>query len=135
MEHRVGRLFTDLTIVTVDRFLDLLEGRQGRFDFAVQDEAQFLDRLDIERVGHKHLDRVVFVGNRNDFVFAGYRFGNQFDDLVGNSNRLQIDVFKVMEFRKCLGDLFARGVSEAREHRPDLLVFFPGKRSGFVELL
>ena len=101
-----------MTVVPVDCFLDMFFWGQCGFDFAVKDEPQFFDGLDIERVVDEDFDRVVFVGDWNDGVFAGDRFGDEFDDLVGDSNRRDIDVFEVVEFREGLGGLLAGGVAE-----------------------
>jgi hypothetical protein len=61
LEHRVRRFTFDLTVVLVDRFLDLVARRQGDFDLPIENEPQFFDRIDVVGIADDHLQRILIL--------------------------------------------------------------------------
>ena len=74
-------------------------GGEDRLDVLVQDELKLLHRVEVGRIAHDDLEHPVFVRQRQDDVFAGHRFGHQFDDGGGDG-------------------YFARLIDASRETRP-----------------
>ena len=61
------------------------------------------------------LQRAVFFGQRNHRVFAGDRFGHQFDDRRRNRHVAQVVVLKPIAGGHRLHDLFAGGVAQLHQ--------------------
>ena len=64
------------------------------------------------RIADQHLEGAIFFRERNDRVFAGDRFGHEFDHRRRNRDVVQVVVFVAVELGEGLGDLFAVGVAE-----------------------
>lgn len=85
-----------LAIVPVDGLLDAFAGGQGDFDLAVQDEPQFLERIQVVRIADDDAQGPVFLGHRQDRVFPGDRLGHQFHDRGGDVHLAQVDVVQAV---------------------------------------
>ncbi len=99
LQHRVGALVLHLAVMPVDGLQDAFPRGQGDFDLAIQNEPQFLERIEIVRVADDHPQRAVLLGHRQNGIFAGDRFGHQFDDRGRNDDFAQIDVVEAMLLR------------------------------------
>ncbi len=64
LEHRVSRFPFRLTVVAVDRLLDMFLRGQSDFDGSIENEAKVGDCVDVERVGNQNPNRVVLFGVR-----------------------------------------------------------------------
>ena len=88
-----------------------------------------------QRIADDNLQRAVFLGQRQNGVFAGDRFGHEFDDGGGNGDFVQIDEVQAMLLGHGPHDFFAGGVAE-----DDQLVREPScpttwRRFGFGQLV
>ena len=86
-------------------------------------------------VGNEDFDGLIFVGDGDDFVFAGDRLGHELDHVVWNPDGAQINIFKLVEFGERLGNLFAGGVAEFDEALSDGRILFFRNSFGFGQLL
>jgi hypothetical protein len=90
LQHRVHRLGFALPVITVDRFDDLFARSQHRQNVFVQDELQLLNGVNVHGVAHDHLERPVFLRQRQNNVFPRHRFGHQLNDRRRNAHLVQI---------------------------------------------
>ena len=98
---------------------------QGDFDVAVENEAQLLARVVIERVADDDFQRAVLLGHRQDGVFAGDRFGHQFDDRRRNDDFVQVDEVEAMLLGDGPHDFVAAGIAEADQFVADAACRIP----------
>ena len=116
-----------LAVVAVDGLEDAFPRGQGDIDLAIEDEPQFFERVEIQRIADDDLQRAILFGHRQDGVFAGHRFGHEFDDRRRNHDFVQIDevqaVFlgdrphdfvggRIAQHRQLVGNLLARGFGD-----------------------
>ena len=135
LQHRVSGFTFDLPVVLVDRPLDRLFRGQCGFDLAIEDESQFFDGFQVEGVRDQDPQRAVFVAERQDHVFAGDRFGDQFDDLVRNPFLAKIDKGDFVEFGESQGDFFGCRVFQLDQDVADINAGFFGDVLGFGQLI
>ena len=121
-----------LAVVAVDRFENALARGQRDVHFAVENELQLLERLVVERIADQHLERTIFLGQRNDRVLAGDRFGHQFDHRRRNRHIAQVEELIAVHVGHRLHDLLAGGVALLDEDLVDLaaVVLGDGLRLG-----
>ena len=72
----------------------------------------FSKRVEVERIADDDLQRAVFLGHRQDRVFAGHRFGHQFDDRRRNDDFVQIDEVEAVLLGHRPHHFFAGGIAE-----------------------
>ena len=109
--------------------------RDADLDLAIQNELQLLERLEVERIAHQHLQRAVFFGERNDRVFAGDRLGHEFHDRRRNRHVVQIEELVAVQVGHRLHDLLAGGVALLDEDFVDLAAIVLGEGLGLGKLL
>ena len=134
-EHRVDRLGFGLAVVPVDGLDDLLARRQDGLNIFVQDELEFLNGVEVGRVAHDDLERAVLLRQRQDDVFAGDRFGHQFDDGGRDGDFGQVDELQAVELGDGAHDLFGGGVAELDEGVCSLAPVCCWMALRFVELI
>ena len=76
------------------RLDDLLVGRQDRAQVLVKKELQLLHRAHVGRIGRDDLDRAVLIGQREDSVFAGNRFGYESDSRWRDRHVGEVSLFR-----------------------------------------
>ncbi len=96
LQDRVGRFPLDLTVQPVDRFEDISTRGQGGGNIAIQDEAEFVERVDIARVTDRDFQTVIDLRQWKHGVFTCHGFRHQLDDGFGNLDQIEIDIFHVM---------------------------------------
>ena len=121
--------------MAVDGLQDGLARGQGDLDFAVEDEPQLFEGLEVQRVADDDLQRIVFLGQREDGVFAGDRFGHQFDDFGRDLELRQIDELQAVLFGHRPHDFLAGGIAEFHEAVGDIGILLPCHLLGLVELI
>ncbi len=134
-QHGVHRLGFGLSVVSVDGLDDLLARCQDGLYIFVQDELKFLHGVEVAGVAHDDLERAVFLGQRQDDVFASDRFRDQLDDGGGDGDLGEIDELHPVKLGQGAHDLIGTGVAEFDEGVSQLGAGLLGDGAGFVELV
>jgi hypothetical protein len=114
-EHGIHGFGFRLSVVPVDRFDDLFaRGENGLYIF-VQNELEFLHRIEVAGIAHDDLERAVLLGERKNEILARHRFGDQFDDGGGDGDVGKVDKLQPMKLGDGRHDLVHRGVFELNE--------------------
>ena len=119
----------------VDRLQNRFARSQGDLDVAIQNEPQLFQRVVVERIADDHLQRAVFLRHRQNGVFAGDRFGHQFDDRRRNRHLLEIDEIEPMLLGHGPHDFVAAGIAEPDQFVGHFLARFLGKPLGVGQLV
>ena len=107
--------------MAVDRLDDLLAGGQRVLNVAVEDEAELVLGVDVGRIGAGDAERVAFLGDREDRVFAGHALGEEVDDILLDGHPRQIDKLQPVGLRQRPHHLVARRVAEPHDLVVELL--------------
>ena len=135
LQHRVSGFTFDLAVVAVDRPLNGGLGGQGGFDLAIEDKPQFFNGFEVERVRDQNPQGSVVFVEWQHTVFAGDRFGDQFDDFFADVSGSQVDVGDLVKFGQRFGDLFGRGVFHLHQNVADIGAGVLGDLFSFGKLI
>ena len=117
-------------IVVRQRRLDFLGGRDDAFDVALQNIAEAVERLDVQRIADGHGQRGVVLVNGDDLVAAGDFAGHKVEDFLRDLQAGQGNDLHAELAGKSLQDIGLRDDAAARKNVNDALVLlarvFPG---------
>ena len=115
LQHRVGAFADRLAVVAVDGVEDRLARGQRDFDLAIENKAKFIERVVVHRVADDHGQLAVGLGQRHGDVFAGDRFGNQFDDGGRDGDFAEVDVVQAVLLGHRPHHFLTGGVAQPRQ--------------------
>ncbi len=91
LQHRVDRLGFTLPVVSVDCRLDGLFGSHSDVDFSIENEPQLIEDFEVHRIADGDHQVFAIQGNRDDQVFSGDAFWDQFDHPRQDFGAIKVD--------------------------------------------
>src|SRR5579864_4460730 len=101
--------------MSVDGADDLLAVGQNRLDVFIENELELLQHLEIIRFAGNDVEDIAVNGQREDAVFARYRFGHQLNDRLSHCDINQVDELEFVKVGNGAHHFFRRGVGELHE--------------------